>query len=83
MRGSLGDRSTFSALLSEVLLVFALAFKAKAVPLSVGGTVLTPVATPLGATQFTQGNINVIDDATASVLAFAPIPEPGTGALAA
>ena len=203
MRGSLGGRRTFSTLLSGVLLVFALAFEARAVPLSVGGTVLTPGTTPLGAgtvltnttvaftginsnnavkftgtlqlqvvketgsgtldfyfqvfndsssvdainrlttgnytgfatdvdwtnnatvgvdsftadrssadsvgfsfntlgggfiqpgsnsavlfirtdaTQFTQGNVNLINDATANVLAFAPIPEPSAGALAA
>jgi hypothetical protein len=35
------------------------------------------------ATQYTQGNVNLINDATASVLAFAPIPEPSAGALVA
>ena len=49
MRGSLGRRSTFWALLSGVLVVFPLAFEASASPLSVGGTVLTPGTTPLGA----------------------------------
>ena len=49
MRRSLGGRSAFSALFSGVLLVFAVAFAARAVPLSVGGTVLTLGTTPLGA----------------------------------
>ena len=35
------------------------------------------------ATQFTQGTVQLINDATANVLAFAPVPEPSTGALVA